>query len=165
MTGCHWCSFDEACHTIGSVYGCSYGETCYNIDSCYRTAPQKISSSENINNSGLDEPSHVSTTILFLIVTVTLIFLLCCSCGMCIARNVKLAWVDMLDMAEDIQRNTGLDGQGMRSVSTPGAEAFEMKNLLRDGKKAETRKSRKVSKQRSKSLDLFDSEVRDRLIV
>jgi hypothetical protein len=26
--GCHWCSHDQSCHTIGSYYGCAFGTTC-----------------------------------------------------------------------------------------------------------------------------------------
>ncbi|KAL3779522.1 hypothetical protein ACHAWO_007997 [Cyclotella atomus] len=40
--GCHWCSFDEACHAVGSVHGCATGVNCYGIDRCQRLEPEKI---------------------------------------------------------------------------------------------------------------------------
>ena len=40
--GCHWCSFDEACHAVGSVHGCATGVNCYSIDRCQRLEPEKI---------------------------------------------------------------------------------------------------------------------------
>ena len=95
-TACHWCSFDQECHAIGSYYGCAYGETCYNIDSCFRAEPQKISSSSQIS----DDVS-ISPKICILIIFMTLTLITCCSCGLCVARQVKLAFESMLD---DINR-------------------------------------------------------------
>lgn len=40
--GCHWCSFDEACHAVGSISGCVTGVNCYGIDRCQRLEPEKI---------------------------------------------------------------------------------------------------------------------------
>jgi len=85
------------------------------------------------------------------IVVTTLTLMLVCSCGMCIARNVKLAFVEMVNLAQNIDKNTK-DVEGGTSYAAPGMEDFEMKKLLKAGN------NKNVGKKRSRSLDLFDSE-------
>ena len=52
------------------------------------------------------QESSVSSTIMVAIVVTTLTLMLVCSCGMCIARNVKLAFVEMVNLAQNIDKNT-----------------------------------------------------------
>jgi len=40
--GCHWCSFDNKCHAVGSIYGCTYGVNCYSNQRCQRSDPQFV---------------------------------------------------------------------------------------------------------------------------
>eukprot|EP00518_Triparma_eleuthera_P000745 CAMPEP_0182463738 /NCGR_PEP_ID=MMETSP1319-20130603/7899_1 /TAXON_ID=172717 /ORGANISM="Bolidomonas pacifica, Strain RCC208" /LENGTH=113 /DNA_ID=CAMNT_0024663319 /DNA_START=35 /DNA_END=372 /DNA_ORIENTATION=- len=81
---CHWCSFDNACHAVGSVYGCAYGVSCYAIDSCMRQSPEP--------RGDLPPPAGATAGVLCLAASL----LMCMSCCLLVSCKVKDAYLNLL---------------------------------------------------------------------
>ena len=87
---CHWCAHDQACHSVGSVYGCVTGVDCYSNDRCRRQTPEPIDS--------LVFPEMGILPILVIAILGGICF--CCSTlGYCVAGGVKGAYDDLAHLA------------------------------------------------------------------
>eukprot|EP00592_Proboscia_alata_P012780 CAMPEP_0194394522 /NCGR_PEP_ID=MMETSP0174-20130528/123899_1 /TAXON_ID=216777 /ORGANISM="Proboscia alata, Strain PI-D3" /LENGTH=512 /DNA_ID=CAMNT_0039190325 /DNA_START=14 /DNA_END=1552 /DNA_ORIENTATION=+ len=85
---CHWCEFDNSCHTIGSIYGCLSGVDCYSNKVCQRTVSEPV---HNWNND-----SNVPSDFVTIVILIAMILLCCISVGMGILSCMKGAYDDLL---------------------------------------------------------------------
>ena len=113
---CHWCAFDDQCHTIGSWFGCSYGVNCFNNDRCKRIQPEKINCNILDSNGNSDCGEGILDDVgIFPLVVIAFISLLtfgCCSVCFVGARAVKLTYDDWAAVAyaNISSDNTVVDG-------------------------------------------------------
>jgi hypothetical protein len=89
---CHWCSHDNACHSVGSVYGCVTGVDCYSNDRCKRTEPEAITDTVF---------TQIGPMALLVLVTLSAIFFCCASTCFCVASGVKGAYDDLAGITAD----------------------------------------------------------------
>jgi len=89
--GCHWCSFDDKCHAVGSIYGCAYGVNCYSNDRCQRDVPQYVYNT-NSTFGVMNVPPLVGIGSL----VIALSMLGCLTIGFFGARAVKGAYEDLV---------------------------------------------------------------------
>ena len=88
---CHWCAYDQACHSIGSYYGCTVGVDCFANDMCKRKAPQKVK-----QHFSLDQLNALPIAI---VMAVAVLICCCSSICFCICSGVKGAYDDLADLS------------------------------------------------------------------
>jgi len=106
---CHWCAHDNACHSVGSVYGCVTGVDCYSNDRCKRTEP------ELIENTAFTEIGPIP---LFVLVLLGSLLCCCASTCMCVAGGVKGAYDDLAGFSGGAESEPLLVQQGARSPTS-----------------------------------------------
>lgn len=89
---CHWCAHDNACHSIGSVYGCVAGVDCYDNSHCQRKTPEPFARPATFPKMGILP--------LMVISVISGIMLCCVTTCCCIAGSFKGAYDDLIDLAE-----------------------------------------------------------------
>ena len=88
---CHWCAHDQACHSIGSIYGCAVGVDCFSNDMCKRKVPHKIE-----RHFSTDQINALPIAI---VIAVAVLCFCCTSICFCICSGVKGAYDDLADLS------------------------------------------------------------------
>jgi hypothetical protein len=85
---CHWCGYDNQCHSVGSVHGCTSGVNCYANKRCHRTEPETV----------YDTVWNMSVSPLLIIYcVVSCAMMLCCyTCCFCGVKATKGAYEDII---------------------------------------------------------------------
>jgi len=89
---CHWCAHDNACHSVGSVYGCVVGVNCFANDRCMRN------SSEPIADDGTSNINQMGPLAFGIITSIGTLLFCCVSLCFCAAVRVKHAFDDLNDL-------------------------------------------------------------------
>jgi len=112
--GCHWCAYDEACHTKGSVHGCIAGVNCYRQDRCTRKVPEPI---------GGYDMSDVGTLPLIVILSLAGLIICCASCCFGVACCMRGTYEDYATVA--VANNAGDSSVMMQSSQRPRTISFQ----------------------------------------
>jgi hypothetical protein len=91
---CHWCAHDNACHSVGSVYGCVGGVDCHSNSICERKQPEPIAAADTVF-------TQIGPFPLLVLMIVSAVLLCCASTCFCVAGGVKGAYDDLAGIAED----------------------------------------------------------------
>lgn len=95
---CHWCAHDQACHSVGSVYGCTVGIDCFSNDRCKRKTPQRIK--QHIS------PDQFHALPIAIVMAVAVFVCCCASICFCVCKGVKGAYDDLADLSAVPGRDT-----------------------------------------------------------
>jgi hypothetical protein len=88
---CHWCAHDNACHSIGSIYGCISGVNCFSNDRCKRQDPDPI--------PDIRKYSRMGVVPMVIALALTGVAFCCASFGFCLACGIKGAYDDLAEIA------------------------------------------------------------------
>ena len=89
---CHWCAHDNACHSVGSVYGCVGGVDCYSNSICERKEPEPIVDTVF---------TQIGPLPLLVLLVLSSVLLCCASTCFCVAGGVKGAYDDLAGITAD----------------------------------------------------------------
>lgn len=89
---CHWCAHDNACHSVGSVYGCVAGVDCHSNSICERKEPEPIQQTVF---------TQIGPLPFLVLITVTALLFCCASTCFCVAGGVKGAYDDLAGITAD----------------------------------------------------------------
>jgi hypothetical protein len=111
---CHWCAHDNACHSVGSVYGCVGGVDCYSNSICERKEPEPIVDTVF---------TQIGPLPLLVLLVLSAVLLCCASTCFCVAGGVKGAYDDLAgitaDRAADADGGGGMEEPLLRSPQQP----------------------------------------------